>query len=636
MNGTLREVAPAGDNPRIRVRLDGGGAACIYADHPSTDDLARYLNRRLTLVVDSNGTVRDFFSESDDSYPVRRVAERAGVLDGPRYDNRRREKFKAFHRRLKRIGQQREVHPVRAFEEYPYLVMRCPADERPFGLPAATRVAVILGLPPEVRCRGEVEYDIVRKGDKGDPDDRAAGGGHTCYPSELYFRPFVDRYGFDTVQAQVAHLVANGRLVYDEDRQIVASPKAVRFRDAIVQHLTDVAEDPPSDADADTEMTDVDPDDDRLPLSDAQREAVRRARTAAVTVVIGPAGTGKTRVVQEIERELGDAARLCAPTGKAARRMGENATTIHRFLGTFDPKRKDRESERALAPRLDPGDLVVVDEASMLDFSVAYMVFKLAAEKRLRLLFVGDPFQLPSVEWGTVLDDLIAWARRAGCLVELSSVFRQGEESGLLRVATAIRDGAGVSLNSLEDVEYVTFDSELDMVADVARRWKTCQIITPTNGVGSAINLKVLARRGMEEGDKVICLRNQDSGCARNGDIGFLIGFSTEDFPVEGNPGGKPRRQRVAAFRTEDGGQVLKALAKDMAHAYAITVHKAQGSEWDNVCLAVKGGGWGFVNKKLLYTAVTRAKRRLTIATVGQAFARGTRTDAPRRYSLGL
>lgn len=623
IRGTLSEVVSSKSNPRMTVRMDDGATATMYADHPSSGDIKGFEGRPVALAVDIAGTVRDFFSESDEHYPIRDAAAQAGVF-GARHDNRRREKLKTFHGTLVKAGQKRGIDPVAAFLGYPYLVMRCAADDRPFGLSGASKIAESLGLPVDVRCRGEVEYDIVSKGGKGDPDDYAAGGGHTCYPSERYFRPFVNRYGFQAVQAAVSHLVANGRLVYDEERQVVASPKAARYRDAILAHLAADAEmaDASADADADREggQSCV------PPLNAAQAHAVERAKTAAVTVVIGPAGTGKTRVVQEIARETRGAVWLCAPTGKAARRMGSNARTIHSFLGTHSVNNADL---------LGAGDLLVVDEASMLDFTVAYKVFKLASESRIRLVFVGDQFQLPSVEWGTVLDDLVAWARKCDCLVELSSVFRQGEESGILRVATSIRGGSCVPPLGLPDVEYSTFDRESDMVDDVARTWETGQIITPTNRVRDAINYKVLGRRGIEKGDKVVCLRNQDVGSAKNGDIGYVVDVRTVLFPAEGNPNRK-LRQRVVRFEAEDEGGVLEALAKDVAHAYAITVHKAQGSEWENVCLAVTGVGGGFVNKKLLYTAVTRAKKRLTVASVGNAFLRGTRTEAPIRHSLGL
>eukprot|EP00873_Tetraselmis_striata_P043711 jgi/Tetstr1/463975/TSEL_008780.t1 len=635
LRGTLREVDVSRDNPRIRIRVNDTETVFMYADHPSSDDIRSYMHRTVSLVLDPGSNVRDFYSEMDKSYHIRALADNAGVFDSTRYDNGRRKKIEALHERLERIGAYKRKDPVQLFRSYPYLVMRCPSDERPFGLNAASQIAASLGLPANMRCRGELEYDIVRKGDKGDSGDFASGGGHTCYPSERYFQPLIVRYGFDVVQREVAFLVANGRLVYDEERKIVASPKAVRFRDAIVKHLSAHS----SSSDTDVEMEDAhdDSDDDATPrLSQAQKEAVERAKHAAVTVVIGPAGTGKTRVVQEIKRQMESSAWLCAPTGKAARRMGADARTIHSFMGTFDTRRKkDGEDDREDAETLEPDDLLVVDEASMLDFSIAYTVFRLAADKQLRLMFVGDPFQLPSVEWGTVMDDLIEWARASGCLVELSSVFRQGEESGLLKVATAVRAGDKLSMHSLPDVQYISFDREEDMVEDVARRWKACQIITPTNKVRDAINFEVLGRRGVQGGDKVICLRNQDSGGAKNGDIGYLITVHTISFPVEGNPNRK-RRQRVAVFKTEDDGRELQALAKDITHAYAITVHKAQGSEWDGVCLAIKGVGGSFINKKLLYTALTRAKKRVTIASVGKAFFRGTHLDAPHRHSLGL
>eukprot|EP00873_Tetraselmis_striata_P033995 jgi/Tetstr1/454259/TSEL_041178.t1 len=672
LHGTLVGITPCDAyGARFSLLLAGtkspsAAPPTLYSDHPSFDEVHDYLHREVTLVVDASRTVRDFYHATDTTFRIRSIAAAAGALDRC-HDTKRRIRLRELWDALNKIGRKRGIGYLDVFTAYPFLVMRLPADDRPFGLAGAMRIAEHLRLPDSVRCRGEMEYDIVRKGEKD-------GGGHTCYPVSRYFPPLFSRYGDAVAQAELDALVRARRLVFDASGEWVSSPKASRFREAIMEFLREPKQEGDGSGCGSASHSDDEgashsgcdsashSDDEGAShsgceasddegarhgetaadaLTPTQRRAVSRAVSdARVTVVIGPAGTGKTRVVKSVQKAI-PSAWLCAPTGKAARRMGAGARTLHSFLATFDTADRS-DDHHACRPRR--GDLVVVDEASMLDFTMAFLLVRFAARTGLRLLFVGDPFQLPSVEWGSVMDDLVAWAAGHSALVRLDAVFRQGRESGVLALATAVRSRAPVpSLHTMPDVTFLSVPSPEELVAEAARHWKSAMIITPTNRVRADINMMVAGRGNLVKGDKVICLRNQDISDAKNGDIGTLLEFQELEVPPRGDgdgPGARARgkrKTRVGIVAMEDDAATHYAvLASDLAHAYAITVHKAQGSEWDTVCLATPCSGGSFVNRRLMYTAITRAKEKLVVISVGKAFFRSLSVEAPARYSLGL
>lgn len=618
---------------RISLFLDNKISGTIYTDHPSIDDVENYKHKHIELVLDNKKTIRDFYSPEDKTYQLRIKLAEAGAF-GKRHDNHRRKKLTAFLSKLQHFGQAKSIDPLQLFHMFPYIVMRVSPEQRPFGLNAAKRVAKYFDIPSNVQCRGELEYDIVYKGDKGDDESFGEDGGHTCFPSNPYFRPILSTYGHDVAQKELLHLVCNNRLIVNERRGLVASPAAAKIQSTImdflkdsVTHTTDHIDYEITDIDGDTLMTDVDD-----TLSQSQELALRMATSNKCTVVIGPAGTGKTRVVHEISKRVKNI-HLCAPTGKAARRMGPSAKTVHCLLSVFDSKNNNyTDDEVDDNAAINDGDLVVVDEASMLDFSIAYKLFKTAIKKGLRLMFVGDPFQLPSVEWGVVLDDLIEWAKSTNNLVSLDSVFRQKEESGILTLANDIRDGNQIrELWNMKDVEYISVETVDQLIQEACKYAPDTQIITPTNYIKNDINYKVAGGKRITEGDKVICTKNQEISEAKNGDIGTLMGFVMEKIK------GSKRVSRVARVAMEDDPRIIyKIDASDLDHAYAITVHKSQGSEWDTVVLAIRHVGGSFLNRKLIYTSVTRAKRKLIVVAIGKAFLRAIYTHPPTRHSMGL
>ena len=396
-------------------------------------------------------------------------------------------------------------------------------------------------------------------------------------------------------------------------------------------------------------LDDLDPDDE---LTEGQASAVRQAFASPVSVLTGGPGTGKTRTLREVvhaavDRGLNVA--LCAPTGRAAKRMeelvGEPATTVHKLLearpllGGGFAFRYGREE------RL-PHDLVVCDEVSMCDTWLAASLVA-AVDDGAHLLLVGDPDQLPSVGPGDVLRDVLA----AGTVptTELTEVHRQAARSRIVTLAHEIDAG---TLGPLAPVDGDVFLAEeprranlvprvVEAVANRAPDYfgvapDDIQVIVPmyrgaagvdacNEALKSALNPAPGQPQvaGMQAGDRVMQTRNDADLDVSNGDIGQVV-------DVDRRAG----RLRVAFPR----GEVTydRDQARDLTHAWAVTVHKSQGGEWPVVVLVCDRSHRVMLWRNLLYTAVTRAQRALIIVGQADALRRGAAQDRPRNRQTGL
>ena len=371
-----------------------------------------------------------------------------------------------------------------------------------------------------------------------------------------------------------------------------------------------------------------------IELSESQRSAVALALSSKFIVITGGPGVGKTTIINTILDILeGDELNvlLCAPTGRAAKRLSEatgmEAKTIHRLL-EFDPFLRD--FRRGYSNPLE-ADLVIVDEASMID--VVLMNRLLAAiSSRSALIFAGDVDQLPPVGPGFVLADMINSA--AIPVVRLTEIFRQAESSMIIVNAHSINRGeftipAHNSGTELSDFYVVPSESTADIlrrlllvVTDrIPRRFgmdrlDDIQVLTPMNKgpLGTkALNtllqesLNPHARRKIiryettyAEGDKVIQLVNNYEKEVFNGDIGRIAVVDEEDSTI-----------RVLY----DGRDVLyeSGELEEIALAYAITIHKSQGSEYPAVVIPLSMQHFAMLERNLVYTAVTRAKKLVMI-----------------------
>jgi exodeoxyribonuclease V alpha subunit len=376
-----------------------------------------------------------------------------------------------------------------------------------------------------------------------------------------------------------------------------------------------------------------------LKLSDSQREAVAHTVNGKVTVITGGPGVGKTTVVNSILRIIrakGVRVLLCAPTGRAAKRLSEStqveAKTIHRLL-EFDPRTVAFKHNQD-AP-LD-AELVVVDEVSMVDTVLMHQLLR-ALPDHCALLLVGDVDQLPSVGPGAVLADMIDSA--AVPTVRLTEVFRQATTSQIIvnahrinrgqlpgRAGSAPSDFYFIACQSPEEIH----DKLLQVVTErIPKRFglhpiHDVQVLTPMNrgGLGArALNVELQQRLNptaeprvtrfgwtYAPGDKVIQTVNNYDKDVFNGDIGRVVDIDA----VEGLVGIDYDGRRVAY----DLGEL-----DEVSLAYATTVHKAQGSEYPAVVIPLGMPHYMLLERNLLYTAVTRGKRLVVIVGQSQALA---------------
>jgi exodeoxyribonuclease V alpha subunit len=387
-----------------------------------------------------------------------------------------------------------------------------------------------------------------------------------------------------------------------------------------------------------------------LDLAATQRSAIRLALASKVLVITGGPGVGKTTIVKAI---LGILAVkrvrivLGAPTGRAAKRLhettGYEAKTIHRLL-EVDPKSGGftRNAEHPL-----DGDLVVIDETSMVDVVLMHALLK-AVPARAALLIVGDIDQLPSVGPGQVLADIIGSG--AVPVVRLTEVFRQAARSQIIRSAHRINQGLVPDLRRPEgtsDFYFVQADDPDVAVARIVDLVKTripqrfglnpirdIQVLCPMNrgGVGArSLNLelqKALNPAGARKverfgwtfapGDKVMQIENDYDKEVYNGDIGYV-----DD--VDPDAG-----ELIARF---DGRAVTYGFGEldTLVPAYAVTIHKSQGSEYPAVLIPVLTQHYTMLQRNLLYTGVTRGKQLVVLVGQKKAVAIAVRNVSGRR-----
>lgn len=377
-----------------------------------------------------------------------------------------------------------------------------------------------------------------------------------------------------------------------------------------------------------------------MEYDEIQADAIRKAAVSKVMVLTGGPGTGKTTTTQGIiaaYRSFGLKILLAAPTGRAAKRMTEatglEAKTIHRLLECKPPEGYQKNENNPLE-----GDVLIIDECSMIDMILMNALLK-AIPEGMRLILVGDIDQLPSVGAGNVLRDIID----SGVfpVVRLTRIFRQAQSSRIIMNAHAINEGKfpDISNGKNTDFFYIEKEDPEEAVQEIVRLvknnlpryyktpWNHIQVLTPMQkGIVGAANLNLALqealnpqgdglRRGgylFRAGDKVMQIRNNYEKEIFNGDIGTVESVDLQERTLKVN-----FDQNIIEYEASE--------LDELVHAYATTIHKAQGSEYPIVVMPVLMNHYVMLQRNLIYTGITRAKKVLVIVGTRKALSYAVR-----------
>ena len=510
------------------------------------------------------------------------------------------------------------------------------------GFRTADEIAMSLGFDRDsaFRLRSGVKYVL---------NEAANGAGHTYLP-----RPLLTRRAAEALQADPERVARTVSELALEDQLIVETvggdeavylPRLYRAEcdtARLLLRLKKHARRAALPEDEARSMIEAYESGEGVALCEGQRRAVLAAAREGVCIITGGPGTGKTtsiNLIIRLLRQAGEVA-LCAPTGRAAKRMSEAtgcpARTLHRLLEyTGEGMGFARDGDNPL-----DADAVIVDEMSMVDIFLMKALLE-ALRPGARLIMVGDADQLPSVGAGNVLRDLIA--AEAVPTVRLTEIFRQAGESMIVRNAHRVNRGEYPELRT-RDTDFflerrqTAAEAAASVVALVQSRLpkymgldslRDIQVMAPMKkGEAGVYALNALLQaalnpdgRGkpgithggaiLRRGDKVMQVRNNyDLAWTRgreegqgvfNGDIGFILAVD--------------RREQAVTVEFDDGrvAQYDESMLDDLELAYCMSVHKSQGSEFDAVVLPLAGGPPMLMTRNLLYTAITRARRLVVV-----------------------
>ncbi len=520
---------------------------------------------------------------------------------------------------------------IEKVKQDPYILAK---DIRGIGFKFADSIAIKMGIPAHsmTRIRAGIEFVLWE----------LANDGHTCFPKEeleieasamlmvevlevreglkrsLEENDIIEEDGF--ISLKPFYLAERG--ISQQLKRLVEAPSALRT----VQVDKAVAW-------AEEKLN--------IQFADEQKKAIACAVQEKVHIITGGPGTGKstiTRAILRISEKITDSILLAAPTGRAAKRMteitGKKASTIHSLLEMdFLSGGFKKNAENLLKC-----DLLIVDEASMIDTFLLHSLFK-AIPTSTRLILIGDVDQLPSVGAGSVLKDLID----SGCVgvTRLTQIFRQAAHSKIVTNAHLINHGEFPELSGSSDFKFIECDSPekilqsiVDLLSDKLpklrfHRFDDIQVLSPMKrGIIGTENLNVVLQkvlnpsmtplcrmgRTFHVGDKVMQIRNDYEKLVFNGDVGKILTIDLSG-------------QMLAVSFDDKRVEYQFSEIDDLVLAYAVSIHKYQGSECPCVIIPIHMSHFKMLHRNLLYTGITRGKRLVILIGTKQAISLAVRND---------
>ena len=555
-------------------------------------------------------------------------------------------------------------------QENPY---RLADDISGVGFKIADEIAYRIGIhtDSDYRIKSGLSYTLLQAG----------GEGHVYLPTEELFKRAEQLLGVDAsyMEKHLVDLSMERKIIQKEEKgQVLVYPAQYYYLELnTARMLRELDIDCPEDEErVERRISQIQKETGTV-LDEMQEKAVKEAAGHGLLVLTGGPGTGKTTTINAIIRFFeseGAELRLAAPTGRAAKRMteatGYEAQTIHRMLELTGMPEDDREGqpvhfERNAENPLE-ADVIIIDEMSMVDIHLMHSLL-MAVTAGTRLILVGDENQLPSVGPGNVLRDII----RSGQfpVVELKKIFRQASESDIVVNAHKINRGEQVEINNKSRDFFFLKRYDADIIIRVvialiqeklpkyveAKPFEI-QVLTPMRkGLLGVERLNQILQRYLNppdpskkekeigqglfrEGDKVMQIRNNyqlewevrgrygipvDKGVGVfNGDTGIIRMIN--EFA------------ELAEVEFEDGryAQYTFKQLDELELAYAVTIHKSQGSEYPAVIIPILSGPRMLMNRNLLYTAVTRARKCVTVVGSEETFREMINNEKQqRRYS---
>ena len=527
---------------------------------------------------------------------------------------------------------------IEIIEQNPYIL--CEGESK-ISFERAEQIADLLPQKPDSKHRIEAGILYVIR--------HNYSNGHTCLPLDKIYTPSGEllNESRENIEIAIDNLVQTKRVIVEKigNKDFIFLPEAYNAEKSIARRLNVLLKYPPENPiDVESYIDKIEKKY-KIQYAELQKKAIVTAVNKGVLILTGGPGTGKTTtlngIIDMFEKDFLDIA-LCAPTGRAAQRMteatGRTATTIHRLLEVEWSERNKPEFRRNLRNPLDC-QAVIVDEMSMVDIFLFSSLLD-ALPLGCRLIMVGDSDQLPSVSPGNVLKDLID----SGLLpvVQLKEIFRQSLESNIVRNAHAIVNGEQIEIDYKDgDFYFLQRHFPLDAVRTIKdlciKRLPDAygfdpttqiQVLCPSKkGETGTFNLNQVLQecinppaedkreyntgyRLFREGDKVMQTRNnynihwesdnEEGDGIFNGDIGYI---ETIDM----------RHDAIVIDFAGKRATYSKEQLQEIELAYAVTVHKSQGSEFDAVIMPVISVNSRLCYRNLLYTAVTRAKKMLIL-----------------------